>query len=107
MGPPDGAHGDGGVTGIDIVQANSASPAAQQHPSSEFLNRVVRSARQVEHTVTEEVTGIDIVQAQIRIAGGAPLSALGLGSQADVPAPLGYALQCRITCEDPDRNFQV
>ena len=36
---------------------------------------------QVEHTVTEEITGIDLVQAQIKIAGGATLSSLGLGSQ--------------------------
>ena len=36
---------------------------------------------QVEHTVTEEITGIDLVQAQIKIAGGATLASLGLGSQ--------------------------
>ena len=61
---------------------------------------------QVEHTVTEEVTGVDLVQAQIRIAGGASLADLGLPDQASVPGPLGYAIQCRITCEDPERNFQ-
>jgi pyruvate carboxylase len=62
---------------------------------------------QVEHTVTEEITGIDIVQTQIKIAGGASLSELGLGSQAAVPAPKGYAIQCRVTSEDPEQNFQV
>ncbi|PRW20525.1 pyruvate carboxylase isoform A [Chlorella sorokiniana] len=61
---------------------------------------------QVEHTVTEEITGIDLVQSQIRIAGGATLAQLGLGSQADVPKPNGYAIQCRVTSEDPERNFQ-
>jgi len=61
---------------------------------------------QVEHTVTEEVTGIDIVQSQIKIAGGATLESIGLGSQEAVGQPLGYALQCRITCEDPATNFQ-
>ena len=64
-------------------------------------------AEQVEHTVTEEVTQIDLVQAQIKIAGGATLESLGIGKQEDIPPPQGYAIQCRITCEDPERNFQV
>lgn len=62
---------------------------------------------QVEHTVTEEVTQVDLVQAQIKIAGGATLESLGIGKQEDVPPPSGFAIQCRITCEDPERNFQV
>lgn len=41
--------------------------------------------------MTEEITGIDLVQAQIKIAGGATLAELGLGSQADVPKPMGCA----------------
>ncbi|MDP3806143.1 carboxyl transferase domain-containing protein [Hydrogenophaga sp.] len=53
---------------------------------------------QVEHTVTEEITGIDLVQAQIRLAGGASLSQLGL-QQQDIPAPQGCALQLRINME--------
>ncbi|KAA6420341.1 MAG: pyruvate carboxylase [Trebouxia sp. A1-2] len=61
---------------------------------------------QVEHTVTEEITQIDLVQAQIKIAGGATLDSLGIGKQEDIPPPRGYAIQCRITCEDPERNFQ-
>ncbi|MEM8811350.1 MAG: pyruvate carboxylase [Pseudomonadota bacterium] len=60
---------------------------------------------QVEHTVTEEVTGIDIVRAQILITQGATLQeATGLGSQDDVRLK-GHALQCRITTEDPTNNF--
>jgi pyruvate carboxylase len=60
---------------------------------------------QVEHTVTEEVTGIDIVKAQIRISEGATLSeATGTPSQGDV-ALRGHALQCRVTTEDPQNNF--
>jgi acetyl-CoA carboxylase biotin carboxylase subunit len=50
--------------------------------------------------VTEEVTGIDIVQAQIRVAGGAPL-----GLRQDDVRPLGHALECRINAEDPERGF--
>ena len=60
---------------------------------------------QVEHTVTEEVTGIDIVQAQIRIAEGATLAeATGMASQDEIKLH-GHALQCRITTEDPQNNF--
>ena len=61
---------------------------------------------QVEHTVTEMVTGIDIVRCQIQIAQG--LSLLGpeinMPSQQQIPVN-GYALQCRITTEDPSTNF--
>ncbi|WP_375571821.1 pyruvate carboxylase [Seohaeicola saemankumensis] len=60
---------------------------------------------QVEHTVTEAVTGIDIVQAQIRIAEGKTLAeATGKASQADIHLN-GHALQTRITTEDPQNNF--
>jgi pyruvate carboxylase len=76
-----------------------------KHGKHYFLE--VNPRVQVEHTVTEEVTGVDIVQSQIKIAGGASLADLGLGTQADVPAPKGYAIQCRVTSEDPEQNFQV
>ncbi len=61
---------------------------------------------QVEHTVTEMVTGIDIVKAQINIAQGLPLShpSIGIPSQEAV-SQRGYAIQCRITTEDPRNNF--
>lgn len=61
---------------------------------------------QVEHTVTEMVTGIDIVQAQIRIAQGHTLheAPLSLPKQENVPL-YGSALQCRVTTEDPEKNF--
>jgi len=60
---------------------------------------------QVEHTVTEEVTGIDIVKAQIKIAEG-----LRIGSHPSLPSQEnirldGYAIQCRVTTEDPQNNF--
>ena len=51
---------------------------------------------QVEHTVTEQITGIDLVEAQLRIATGASLTALGLGDQAAVGRPRGYAVQARV-----------
>ncbi len=60
---------------------------------------------QVEHTVTEEVTGIDIVQAQILIAEGKTLAeATGKASQDDIRLN-GHALQTRVTTEDPLNNF--
>ncbi|MGQ2909767.1 MAG: pyruvate carboxylase [Aliihoeflea sp.] len=61
---------------------------------------------QVEHTVTEEVTGIDIVKAQIRILEGAAIGTAesGVPAQADIKLN-GHALQCRITTEDPEQNF--
>ncbi len=61
---------------------------------------------QVEHTVTELVTGVDLVRAQILVAEGYPLSTpdIGLSSQDDVHIN-GYAIQCRVTTEDPKNNF--
>ena len=61
---------------------------------------------QVEHTVTEEITGIDIVKAQIRIAGGEAIGEAesGVPAQPDINLN-GHALQCRITTEDPEQNF--
>jgi pyruvate carboxylase len=61
---------------------------------------------QVEHTVTEEVTGIDIVKAQIHVIEGEKIGteASGVPAQADIRLN-GHALQCRITTEDPEQNF--
>lgn len=59
---------------------------------------------QVEHTVTEEITDVDLVSSQLRIASGETLGELGLTQ--DVIAPHGAALQCRITTEDPANGFR-
>ena len=73
--------------------------------SGEFYFIEVNPRIQVEHTVTEEVTGIDIVRAQILIEEGATIAeATGAPSQADVRLH-GNAIQCRITTEDPQNNF--
>ncbi|HET9127207.1 MAG TPA: pyruvate carboxylase, partial [Propionibacteriaceae bacterium] len=59
---------------------------------------------QVEHTVTEEITDVDLVQSQMRIAAGETLADLGLSQ--DAVRIRGAALQCRITTEDPLNNFR-
>ena len=61
---------------------------------------------QVEHTITEEITGLDIVQSQILIAQGYSLDSneISIKSQQDIQ-PRGYAIQCRVTTEDPINNF--
>lgn len=73
--------------------------------SGQFYFIEVNPRVQVEHTVTEEVTGIDIVQAQILIAEGQSLAeATGTPTQAQVVLR-GHSIQCRITTEDPQNNF--
>ncbi|MCW5624377.1 MAG: pyruvate carboxylase [Burkholderiales bacterium] len=74
--------------------------------TSKFYFIEVNPRIQVEHTVTEQVTGIDVVQSQIRITEGARIG------DANCPVPAqenirlnGHALQCRITTEDPENNF--
>ncbi|MGV1827388.1 acetyl-CoA carboxylase biotin carboxylase subunit [Agrobacterium vitis] len=68
--------------------------------SGEFYFIEVNTRIQVEHPVTEMITGIDLVQEMIRIAGGAPLSL----RQEDVVLS-GHAIECRINAEDPARGF--
>jgi pyruvate carboxylase len=73
--------------------------------TGDFFFIEVNPRVQVEHTVTEEVTGIDIVQAQIKIAEGNTLvDATGKATQFDITLN-GHALQTRITTEDPLNNF--
>lgn len=62
---------------------------------------------QVEHTVTEMITGIDLIKTQLFIASGYKLSdpEIGLGKQEAIPK-VGFAMQCRITTEDPLNNFK-
>ncbi|XP_030387243.1 pyruvate carboxylase, mitochondrial isoform X2 [Scaptodrosophila lebanonensis] len=72
--------------------------------SGNFYFIEVNARLQVEHTVTEEITGIDLVQSQIRIAEGMTLPELGY-TQENIQ-PRGYAIQCRVTTEDPANDFQ-
>ena len=79
---------------IDTVGAN-----AGKHVFIEMNPRI-----QVEHTVTEEITDIDLVQSQMRIAAGETLADLGLTQ--DKITMHGFAMQCRITTEDPSQGFR-
>ncbi|KAI8125038.1 Pyruvate carboxylase 1 [Lucilia cuprina] len=72
--------------------------------SGNFYFIEVNARLQVEHTVTEEITGIDLVQSQIRVAEGMTLPELGYTQ--DKIQPRGYAIQCRVTTEDPANEFQ-
>jgi len=73
-------------------------------PNGDYVFIEMNPRIQVEHTVTEEVTDVDLVQSQIRIAAGATLADLGLSQ--DSIALRGAAMQCRITTEDPANNFR-
>ena len=72
--------------------------ASGDRPERPFVFIETNARLQVEHTVTEEVTGVDLVQTQIRLAGGASLDDMGLGAGA-APAPRGYAIQARVNME--------
>ncbi len=87
---------EAGYTNAGTIEFLVPSDGERAAPGFFFMEANARL--QVEHTVTEEVTGLDIVVAQLQLAGGLTLAELGLG-QADVPAPRGYAIQARVNAE--------
>lgn len=74
------------------------------HNSDTFYFMEANPRLQVEHTITEEITGVDLVQAQIAVFTGRSLAELGL---QQAPAAHGYALQCRVNMETMDANGDV
>ncbi|HEV2065330.1 MAG TPA: acetyl-CoA carboxylase biotin carboxylase subunit, partial [Thermomicrobiales bacterium] len=86
------------ASAVDYVGAGTIEYLLDADGSFYFLEMNTRI--QVEHTVTEMVTGIDLVKEQIRVAEGAPLS---FGREARETR--GWAIQCRINAEDPGREF--
>lgn len=89
---------------VDYRSAGTAEFLVDVHGNHFFIEMNPRI--QVEHTVTEMVTGVDIVQTQLQVAQGFALNSpeIGINSQDDISVR-GYSIQCRITTEDPANNF--
>ncbi len=87
---------------VDYRNAGTVEFLVDRNGTHYFIE--VNPRIQVEHTVTEQVTLIDLVQSQIRIAGGATFEELGLAQ--DRVEVRGVAIQCRVTTENPRNNFQ-
>jgi acetyl-CoA carboxylase biotin carboxylase subunit len=91
---------DSAVQGAKAIGYTSAGTVECLVSGNDFYFLEMNTRVQVEHPITEFITGVDIVKEQIRIAAGEPLSVL----QKDVIAR-GHAIECRINAEDPFKNF--
>uniref|UniRef100_A0A1A8QF55 Pyruvate carboxylase n=1 Tax=Nothobranchius pienaari TaxID=704102 RepID=A0A1A8QF55_9TELE len=87
---------------VGYENAGTVEFLVDKHGRHYFIE--VNSRLQVEHTVTEEITDVDLVHAQLRICEGRSLPELGL--KQDKIRVNGCAIQCRVTTEDPSRGFQ-
>jgi pyruvate carboxylase len=88
----------------EIGYVNAGTVEFLLDPSGNYVFIEMNPRIQVEHTVTEEITDVDLVQSQMRIAAGETLADLGLSQ--DGIRVRGAALQCRITTEDPANGFR-
>ncbi|GAB6983676.1 pyruvate carboxylase [Nocardioides pyridinolyticus] len=88
----------------EIGYRNAGTVEFLLDPDGNYVFIEMNPRIQVEHTVTEEVTDVDLVQSQMRIASGETLADLGLSQ--DTVQLRGSALQCRITTEDPANGFR-
>jgi len=91
---------DTAVKGARATNYHSAGTMEFLVQGDDFYFMEMNTRIQVEHTVSEMVTGRDLIKEMISVAGGEPLSF----SQEDVK-PVGHAIECRINAEDPTRNF--
>jgi len=87
-----------GAKAINYVGAGTIEMLLDEDGSFYFMEMNTRI--QVEHGVTEMLTGVDLVKEQIRVAAGEPLSVL------ELPPLRGHVIEARINAEDPERNFQ-
>lgn len=88
----------------EIGYKNAGTVEFLLDPSGRYVFIEMNPRIQVEHTVTEEITAVDLVQSQMLIAAGATLADLDLTQES--VQPRGFALQCRITTEDPANGFR-
>jgi acetyl-CoA carboxylase biotin carboxylase subunit len=93
-----GADAVRGAKAIDYVGAGTIEMLLDTDGSYYFMEMNTRI--QVEHPVTEMLTGVDLVQEQIRVAAGLPLRV------TELPTLRGHVIECRVNAEDPMRNFQ-
>jgi len=95
------ALGEAAVRGARAVgYRNAGTVEFLVSVTGEFFFMEMNTRIQVEHPVTEEITGIDLVQEQLRVAAGEPLQF----SQEDIGFQ-GHSIECRLTAEDPAKNF--
>ena len=84
---------------------NAATAEFLLDPHGDFWFLEVNTRLQVEHGITELVSGVDIVREQLRIAAGEPLSDAVRAAGERAATPVGHAIEVRITAEDPARSF--
>ena len=92
--------GEASVRAAEAVGYRSAGTLEYLVSGEEFFFLEMNTRIQVEHTVTEMVTGLDLIREQVRIAAGEPVSVT-----QDQVAPRGHAFECRINAEDAERRF--
>jgi acetyl-CoA/propionyl-CoA carboxylase biotin carboxyl carrier protein len=92
--------GEASVRAAEAVGYRSAGTLEYLVSGEEFFFLEMNTRIQVEHTVTEMVTGLDLIREQVRIAAGEPI-----GLTQDEVRPRGHAFECRINAEDAERRF--
>ena len=93
------------AVGMAAGLTNAATAEFLRSPNGDYHFLEVNTRLQVEHGITELVTGVDIVREQLLLAAGRPLSATALAAARHAAEPNGHAIEVRISAEDPGRDF--